>query len=208
MQLYDISAQLGPGTPVFPGDPPVELAPVSRADGGRSFGVSRLSLSTHAGTHVDPPAHLIPGGLTIDQLPLTTLVGLCRVIDVGARRIITAAFLEGLGLEAGIARLLFKTANSALWDIPGVQSDNVHLDATAAEWLAQRGVALVGIDYLSVDALTSAELPAHHTLLSAGAVLLEGLDLRAVAAGEYQLACLPLKLRGGDGAPARAVLMR
>lgn len=207
MNLYDISVPLSPRTPSFPGDPAVEVAIQPIAAGAAPFRVTRLCCSSHAGTHIDAPAHLLPGGTTVDRLPLDLLLGDCLVLDLsGHTGDIGEAALRKLPLR-GHRRLLLRTSNSALWQQPPFVAEHVGLTPDGAAWLVGVGVQLVGIDYLSVEPATSAGA-VHRLLLEAGVVILEGLDLSGVERGEYELICLPLKLAGGDGAPCRAVLRR
>lgn len=191
---------------VYPGDPEVRMSPVSAAgDGGAA--VSALHLGTHTGTHVDPPAHLYHGAATVDALPLDVLVGPCVVVHLPGDGAITAAELAA-AVPAGTKRVLLRTHDGELWAGREVRTDYRGLDAAAADWLVGHGVQLVGIDYLSIDPAEAADLPAHRALLEGGVVVVEGLDLRDAAAGEWGLLCLPLRLAGGDGAPARVVLTR
>ena len=190
-RIIDITMPLGPETPVYPGDPPVELERLTVADGGDGFALSRLTLSTHAGTHVDPPAHLLPGGAAVDELPLDILAGPAWLVDVAHGRPVEAADLDAVPRRA--KRLLLRTGGMALTD-------------EAAGALVARGVQLVGIDGLSVGPV-EAPGPVHRRLLGAGVVIVEGLALAGVPPGAYTLVCLPLRLTGGDGAPARAILI-
>jgi arylformamidase len=199
--IIDISRPIGPDTPVWPGDPPVVVERVARVEAGDPADVSRLQLGTHTGTHVDPPAHFLPGGVTVDELPLDVLVGPAVVADLTGVPSIDPRALERLGLPAGTVRLLLKTGREAA----ATAADGA-LSAEGARWLVDRGFLLVGADTLSVEPATDA-YPVHRLLLGAGVVLVEGLDLASVAAGPYQLVCLPLRITGGDGAPARAVLI-
>jgi arylformamidase len=198
--IIDISRPIGPDTPVWPGDPPVVVERVARIEAGDPAEVSRLQLGTHTGTHVDPPAHFLPGGVTVDELPLDVLVGPAVVADLTGVAAIDPDTLEGL-VPAGTVRLLLKTGQE-----PAAIPADGALTAEAARWLVDRGVLLVGADTLSVEPATDA-YPVHRVLLGAGVVIVEGLDLASVSAGSYQLVCLPLRITGGDGAPARAVLM-
>jgi arylformamidase len=192
--IIDISLPIGPDTPVWPGDPPVLVEPVARVDAGDPADVSRLTLGTHTGTHVDPPAHFVPGAATVDVLPLDVLVGPAVVAQLTAGPIDRAA-LESLALPEGSTRLLLKTGG-----------DTGALTSDGARWLVERGIRLVGADTLSIEP-ASDSYPVHQILLGAGVVIVEGLDLADAAAGSYQLVCLPLRILGGDGAPARAVLI-
>jgi arylformamidase len=190
----------------WPGEPGPELTPIKQMSEGDAADVSRLSLGVHTGTHVDAPGHFIPGGAGVESLPLTILVGPARVVYIEDEGAIRVQALEDAALD-GIGRVLFRTRNGEQWSDREFQQDFVHLDPDAALWLANHGTKLVGVDYLSVDAFTAEEPRAHLTLLGAGVVILEGLDLRAVPPGDYLLCCLPLKLAGADGAPARTVLL-
>lgn len=190
MRIIDITMPLGPDTPAYPGDPPVERTPLPAAGEDR-FALSRLTLGTHTGTHVDPPAHLLPGGTTVDRLPLDVLIGPARLVDAAYGRPLTAADLAGVPRRT--ARLLLRTGGAPLTD-------------EAARALVAQGVRLVGVDSLSVAAV-DAPVPVHRILLAAGVVIVEGLALAGVAPGRYTLICLPLRLVDGDGAPARAVLI-
>ena len=192
--IIDISLPIGADTPVWPGDPPVVVEPVTRVEAGDIAGVSRLSLGTHTGTHVDPPAHFLPGATTVDALPLDVLVGPAVVAGVPAGPIDRAS-LESLGLADGSTRVLLKT---------GAADGTLTTDG--ARCLVERAVRLVGIDTLSIEAATD-DYPVHRILLGAGVVIVEGLDLAAAPPGPYELVCLPLRIVGGDGAPARAVLI-
>ena len=193
--IIDITRPVGPDTPVWPGDPPVVVEPVARVRDGDAADVSRLELGTHTGTHVDPPSHFLPGTATVDALSLEVLIGPAVVAQFSPGPI-DAATLESTALPDGSARLLLKT---------GGDDGAVTLDG--ARWLVEHGVRLIGADTLSIEPGTD-DYPVHRTLLGAGIVIVEGLDLAAVEPGTYQLVCLPLRIVDGDGAPARAVLMR
>ncbi len=204
LRIHDISVPLAAGMSTYPGDPPFAIEAVQRF-GDAPYQLSRLSLSTHTGTHVDAPSHFVPGGASVDQLPLEILLGKARVVELLAREKIDRADLEALDLRDDL-RVLLKTRMSGQLLKPGYHQDHVHLSEDAALYLAQAGIKLVGIDYLSVDRFGSTDFPAHRTLLGAGVIVLEGLDLSEVEPGEYEMACLPLRLAGADGAPARVVL--
>jgi arylformamidase len=198
MEIIDISVPIRTGMITYPGDPEVRLERViSIADGGQA-NISKLDLGVHTGTHVDAPRHFIDGAAGVDELSLDLLIGPCEVVAV-----------EGLDAEAveslpgGVERLLFKTPNSELWARDSFSDDFLRLDEPAARALVERGVRLVGVDYLSVG-----DEEAHLTLLGAGVVAVEGLDLRGAEPGSYELHCLPLRLVGSDGAPARTVLIK
>ena len=192
---------------VYEGDPGVEVAPRLEIARGDTANVSLLSMGSHTGTHVDAPAHFIDGGATVEALPLDSLIGPALVSEVGCERLIGRRDLEPLPLDDQ-SRLLLKTRNSALWAAGDFSRDFVALDLEGARYLTERGLRLIGIDYLSIEAFHSPGHPVHRHLLGAGVVILEGLDLGRVAPGVYELVCLPLPVRGIDGAPCRAVLRR
>jgi arylformamidase len=197
MEIIDVSVPVRSGMVVYPGDPEVRLERVSSiADGG--VNISELELSVHSGTHVDAPVHFIDGAGGVDELPLEVLTGRCEVVEA-ERLDESAAELVAEGTE----RVLFKTANSELWGRDSFPETFERFDGAGARRLVELGVRLVGVDYLSVG-----DREAHHVLLGAGVVPVEGLDLRRVQPGRYELQCLPLKLVGSDGSPARAILIR
>lgn len=210
MTIYDITLTISSALPVWPGDPAVALSRAQTIESGDPVNVTRLDISAHTGTHVDAPYHFLNDGRTVETLPLEVLTGPCYVLqlpdDVEA---ITAEVLERSPIPAGVERLLFGTSNSRLW-VRGenqFQTDFVAVTEDGAEWLVARGVRLVGIDYLSV-APYSQTIPTHITLLKAGVIILEGLNLSQIPRGFYDLYCLPLKLAGSDGAPARTILIQ
>ena len=190
--IIDITRPISATLPVWPGDPPVEVEPVTSLEAGDPAAVSRLALGTHTGTHVDPPAHFLAGGATVDDLPLDVLVGPAIVVDLAGA---APGEAELRALVGHHDRVLLKTGAAR-----GV------VTADMARRFVDGGLRLVGIDTPSIEPDT-AEYPVHRLLLTAGVVIVEGLDLSAVAPGDYQLVCLPLRIAGGDGAPARAVLM-
>jgi arylformamidase len=203
-RIHDITVPLTPGLPAYPGDPPVGIEVVQRA-GEAPYGLARLDLTTHSGTHVDAPAHFVSGGATVDTLALEILIGKARVVELPGRERVDRPDLEALDLRDDL-RVLLKTRMSGQLLKPGYQQDHVYLTGDAALYLAQAGLKLVGFDYLSIDRFGDTSYPAHRALLGAGVVVVEGLDLSEVAPGEYDMTCLPLRVGGGDGAPARVVL--
>lgn len=210
-RIIDISLDIGPDLMTWPGDPGIEIVPSSRLDKGDPANVSQLRLGTHTGTHVDPPWHFVEGGATVDQLDLSVMCGEAFVANLGdASGAVGPAVFEAAGIPVGVERVLLKTQNSSLWRTrPMVFPDEaVSVSGEGAAWIVERGIKLVGIDFLSVEAEKSTDHATHKTLLGAGVVVVEGLDLDAVAPGMYDLICLPLRIEGGDGAPARAVLLQ
>lgn len=207
MTVIDISLPIHSRMVVYEGDPGVEVAPRLEIARGDTANVSLLSMGSHTGTHVDAPAHFIEGGATVEALPLDVLIGPALVAEVTSAPVIGRRDLEALPLE-GVSRLLLKTHNSLLWARGAFTRDFVALELAGARYLTERGLRLIGIDYLSIEPFHSPGHPVHRHLLGAGVVILEGLDLARVTPGTYELVCLPLPARGIDGAPCRAVLRR
>ena len=207
MRFLDISSPLEPGMPSFPGDPAFAADRVRSIERGDPYNLSSLRLGTHAGTHVDPPLHFVPGGVGVDGLDLDVLQGPCRVVELPTSvRTVSAAALRP-AVPVG-PRLLLKTSNSARWRTEAAFfPDFAALETSAADWLVDQQVRLVGIDSLSIESDPSGRFPVHHRLLGAGVVIVEGLRLDGVTAGTYDLRVLPLRISGGDGGPARAVLV-
>ncbi len=199
-EIIDISAPIRPGMVTYPGDPRVTLERVRSIAGGAGYNLSRLDFGVHSGTHVDAPVHFIDGAPAAEALPLDVLIGPARVLDLTAvERLDAGAFV---GVEPA-ERVLLKTRNSELWELDAFSEDFLALTKDGAEALIAGGVRLVGIDYLSIG-----DEAAHRALLGAGVVAIEGLDLRGIEPGDYDLICAPLKLVGSDGAPARTLLIR
>ena len=208
MHIYDITLGITPNMPVWPGDPPIDLERISRMEDGAPSNVTKLVTTTHSGTHVDAPLHFLPDGSAVDTLDLKLLMGRAYVVHVPDAQVIDAKVLEEAGIPPRTKRVLFKTRNSAYWarGEQDFQEDYVAVDSSGAAWLVEKGVQLVGIDYLSISTFNDLIEP-HKILLSKGIIILEGLDLSHVEQGRYKLHCLPLKVVGADGAPARAVLV-
>jgi arylformamidase len=205
MRFFDVTLPIHPGMPVYEGDPEVSVGKWLSLDGGGAANVSLLQLGSHTGTHVDAPLHFRSAAPGVDRLSLDVLIGPARVYALTAADRIDAISLEGVDL-GGCPRVLFKTRNSACRREGRSAPDFVALAGDGARLLVEAGVRLIGLDGPSADPFSSTDFPAHHTLLDAGVVIVEGLDLSAVPPGDYDLFCLPLKIRGGDGAPARVVL--
>ena len=210
MQIYDVSLPLSATTPTYPGDPGIEIKQWLRLANGDPANVSLINFGLHSGTHVDAPAHFIEGGARVDSLPFESLVGEAEVVEVADCIDVIDENFVAKNCGSGAQRILFKTRNSAFWDnlSQGFREDYVSIDPAAARWLVDAGAKLVGIDYLSVEKFKSDSFQTHLAFLSRGVVIIEGLDLRAVPGGRYELICLPLKVAGGsgDGAPARVIL--
>lgn len=209
-EILDISLAIGLDMLVWPNHVRPRLRPTARLANGDQSNRSEIQFGSHTGTHIDPPYHSLEGGATAEQLPLDVLIGPATVLDLrhvsGA---IQPADLEAAGAGAARERVLFRTRNSELWASPleRFPEDYVALSPDAATWLVEHRVRLVGTDFLSIEQFGLEGQPAHRTLLRADVVIVEGLDLSRVNPGDYTLLCLPLKLVGADGTPARAVLL-
>lgn len=208
MKIYDVTVAVSEDVPIYEGDPRVAIESVRRIADGDNANVSKLCLGAHTGTHVDAPNHFIDGTRRVEDLELQKLVGQCRVIEIDHD--VLAIEPSHIGKLKGVERVLFKTRNSTFWPEPetSFRTDFTYITPEAAGVLADAGVKLVGIDYLSVEKFGSSDFATHITLLEKEIVILEGLDLRRVPAGDYEIVCLPLKFVGGtgDGAPARTIL--
>jgi arylformamidase len=203
MALHDVSVPVRPGMPIYHDNPGVEIELASSIAKGATANVSKLTMGVHTGTHIDGPLHFFEDGGGADTLPLTAMIGPALVVELpglGDGPIGEEA-LRAASIPAGTERLLLKTSNSALWSRADFSRDFVRLDGSGAAYALELGVRLIGIDYLSIG-----DPEAHRTLLGAGVVALEGLDLREVEPGPYELLCLPVRLAGTDGAPARVLL--
>ena len=208
MTIYDISVPLQNGMHFWEGDPEPKISRLEDHERGDAWTTSHLSFAAHIGTHIDAPLHRVRGGNTIDKLDLETLIGrayVAELMDVESE--IRAKDLNAHNIPSNVKRLLFKTRNGELWARQGFQKDFVALSADGAQWIVERGIQLVGMDYLSADIFLTDAAPAHDVLLNANVVIVEGMMLQNVAAGWYTLVCLPIKIAGADGAPARAILI-
>lgn len=197
----DVSVPIYDGMVHWPDNPPVEIETVMDIKRGDVCTVSSFKMSAHTGTHIDGPSHFLANGSGTDAIPLQNLLGHARVIEIEDPKAVTLAEVRQNNVGRS-DRLLFKTLNSErCWNGPEFVSDFVSIAEDAATYLAELKTLAIGVDYLSVGSPA-----AHRTLLGAGVALIEGLNLSEVSAGEYELLCLPLKIRGGDGAPARVLL--
>lgn len=211
MRIYDVSVPISTtSTPVYPGDPRIEINSAAAISNGDAANVSLLNFGAHTATHTDAPAHFIEGAATVRQLPLEVLVGRARVVEIP--RDVRAVDAEHVSADVlnGATRVLLKTRNSAFWQESSniFREDFTYITPAAARSLVHQGVRLVGIDYLSVDEFGSANYETHRVLLGSSVVIIEGLNLIEIQAGEYELICLPLLIASGtgDGAPARTIL--
>lgn len=208
MRTYDISLTISPNLPTWPGDPGIEVERVEKIEDGSNANVSRIVMGVHSGTHVDAPFHFLQEGIAIEQIDLSLLTGRAYVLHLPEEDLITASVLENAQIPPRTRRVLFKTRNSEYWanEEANFQPDFVGMSDDGAKYLVRRGVKLVGVDYLSVAPYEKSR-PTHEILLEAGVVIVEGLNLTEVSQGRYTLYCLPMKIAGSDGAPARAILI-
>ena len=206
MTLYDATLPLLPDMATFPGEPGPDRTLIKSIAGGDPANVSKLCMGMHTGTHVDAPIHFIPGAPGIESVPLDVLIGPGIVVDVGDVPAITAALLDRLNLAAGLERVLFKSRNSAFIEEKQFHKDFTYIAHDAAKWLVERGLKLVGLDYLSVEGFDQQEPITHRTLLGARVAIVEGANLREVPAGVYTIMALPIKLVGSDAGSTRLVL--
>lgn len=207
MKLIDVTVPLDCNVPTYPGNTPFQLEAIKRLANGDSSNVSTIHLSAHAGTHVDAPRHFFDDAPGAEQLALEMMCGRARVIELTTRKGITSHDLADFDLTEDV-RLLIKTHNSRLWGEPVFHDDFVGVTESGARFLVEHGIKLLGVDYLSVEEFKKPHAPAHRALLGAGTIVIEGLNLRDVDPGTYELFCLPLSIVGADGAPARVVLRR
>jgi arylformamidase len=207
--VYDISVSLGAESFDYPGHPPFSRELIGRTKDSGALELSKLVMSAHAGTHLDFPGHFIPGGKHIDEYPARRFILPAQVVSIEDKEVIRPSELENLDLKPGDA-LLFKTDNSISGRCAsGVFSESfVYMSPEAADFCVDKKVGLVGIDYGTIDRYGDKDFPAHHKLLGNDILILEGINLKEVPPGRYTLFCPPLKIKGAEGSPARAILMR
>ena len=206
-RYYDISVPVKNGGLIYPGNPPISITPHKSVAEGATSNLSLISFGSHTGTHVDAERHFFDDGAGVDDIPLELLNGPARLIEVpDSVRAIGSEHLKQERLE-GCRRLLIRTRNSSIVTGDTFDEEFTYLDPDGAEFIAGLGIELVGVDYLSIEQFHSGHHRTHRTLLSKGIVIVEGLDLSEPPVGEYMLHCLPLRLAGLDGAPARAILI-
>ena len=207
MTYIDVSLAIHKGLIVWPGDPPVKLDWQARIGAESHSNITTLNICAHTGTHVDAPFHFLPHGKTVDTLELEKMIGKVRIIDIpDSIQVLSGPYFASLDFPQS-KRILFKTRNSSFWaqNTKKFMQNYVALDSSGATWLVEHGIEVVGIDYLSIATFEATQEP-HEILLGAGLIVIEGLDLSNVNAGEYKLICLPINLVGRDGAPARVIL--
>lgn len=207
MKLYDISLPISNDLPVCPGDPSVSLMMTGSILKGDQCNITKIQMGTHAGTHIDAPYHFLKDGATVDAIPIETFIGPCLVVELDSEVLIEKKDFRKYNLN-GHSRILIKTRNSEMWanNIRTFNTNYVAMGIDAAQYLVEMNTILVGIDYLSIESFQSNGCPVHKLLLRNNITVLEGLNLSGIKAGEYELICMPLKLRGCEGAPARVLL--
>jgi arylformamidase len=205
--IYDVTVPISNTMPVWPGDPPVQLTAKSHVSRDKSHTVqlTSIEMGSHTGTHMDAPFHMIENGKRLSDFTVDVFAGPATVLEVPSVRSVGRTELEKFKWN-GAERVLLKTENSKHWKDGKFFEEFVYLEPDGAQFLADRGVRLVGIDYLSVDKFRSPSHPSHFVLLKKDIVIVEGLNLNAVPAGDYTMFALPLNLQGSDGAPARVIL--
>lgn len=206
--IYDVTVPITNTMPVWPGDPAVQLHAKSQQsrDGTHTVRVTAIEMGSHTGTHIDAPIHMSAGSRTLSDIPLEQLVGPATVVELNDVRSIGRAQLQPVNWS-GVQRVLFKTENSRHWNDGKFYEEFVYLEPDGGQFLVERGIHLVGIDYLSIDKYKSESHPTHFVLLTKNVVIIEGLNLSQVPPGSYAMAALPLNLKDGDGGPTRVVLM-
>lgn len=210
MQIYDVTVPISAEVPIYRGDPGVSVSLFKSIQNGSTANVSEISFGVHTGTHVDAPNHFIDGAKRVHELDPLKLIGPCRVVEIYEEIIEIGP--QHIGDITGVERILFKTRNSHFWNEPekGFRTDFTYITPETAIKLVENDVKLVGIDYLSIEKSGGKTKPVHTTLLAKEIVILEGVDLREVPPGDYELICMPLKYigAGGDGSPARTMLLQ
>ena len=209
-QYFDVTLPFSPSLPAWPGEPTAKVKRIKSIGANDPANVTYLETHVHFGTHLDAPRHFIENGGTVETLSLDAMIGPAWVVDTRGESAVTASVLEASAIPDTVERLICKTDNSELWNTPSHKffADFVAISPDGAKWIVDRNIRLVGIDYLSVETYHTTDFATHYTLLGANIVAVEGLDLRAVQTGLYEMACLPMKIVGADGAPTRVVLWR
>ena len=206
-EIFDVLLPISNALVTWPGDPKPKMEFVQKLSAGDKANLSRLTLGSHTGTHVDAPLHFVDGGAPMDGISLDVLIGPALVLEMTGRKSISRKALDAADFE-GVERVLFKTDNSNLWSDSEFHEDFCYIEPDAAEFLIARNIRLVGVDYLSVEKPGTKTHPTHRAFLDAGVVIIEGLNLLGVPEGDYELICLPLYVTGAEAAPARTILRR
>ncbi len=205
MVFYDVTLTISETLITWPTDPTISIQKTRLISQGDSCNVSELKLGSHSGTHIDAPYHFEQNGIKVDQITLDYLIGKVTVFSIKNKEKIDLDDIKPLKLK-DIKRIIFKTINSTYWKLSEFKRDFVYITKEAAQYLVDNDIKLVGIDYLSVEKFGNKCADTHHTFLRNGVVIIEGLDLNNIEAGDYELIALPLKISNGDGSPARVIL--
>ncbi|WP_345993677.1 cyclase family protein [Sulfurimonas sp. HSL-1716] len=205
MKIFDVSVPVSKNMISWPGDPSVELSKSVSIAKGDLCNVTNLCMGVHSGTHIDAPYHFIESGDTVDAIDIELLIGDCLVIEVDVQTTIEYEDIRSYNIH-GYTKILFKTKNSTFWKDDFFHKDFISLGMSAAKYLVENNIGLIGIDYLSIESFNSKDASIHKFLLEKNVIILEGLNLANIKSGRYELICMPLKLIGTDGAPARVVL--
>lgn len=205
MKIIDISPAIEEGMLLYPGDAQFQKIPICTIERS-GCNMMKIGLGTHTGSHIDAPLHFLSDGDSIDNIPLSTFIGKVQVVEIKGREITSGILREKVAPDA--ERLLFKTTNSTLTQERRFSKDYTYLTQDGAQFLARSGIKLVGIDYISIERFGTSDFSVHKTLFEARICVLEGIDLSHVRAGYYTLVALPLKLKGLDGSPVRAILIQ
>jgi arylformamidase len=207
MNWIDISYTITDKMVHWPGDVPVTISKSHDMNKGDEANVTALGFSAHTGTHIDAPLHFIRDGKDVSEIPLEVLIGRAHVVHVKSEKFISIGDVKDIALEKG-DRILFRTRNSDIdWLMKPFTEDYVYLSADAAEYLYQKGIAAVGVDYLSVGGMENGS-EVHRILLGNEILIIEGLALRNIEEGIYEMICLPLKIKSSDGSPARVIIRK
>lgn len=205
-KVIDVSRKISEDTTVWPGDPEVRIVKCCSIEDGNDFNLSCISMGLHTGTHIDAPLHFIERGGDVSSIKPHNFLRFVKVFSINVKECISKEDLKGLPIAEGDA-LFFRTSNSDIPDNGYFCQDYVYMDISAAEYLLEKRVAVVGIDYFSIDGFNARDYPVHKLFLSNGIIIVEGLCLKDVPDGEYLCTFLPLKIDGADGSPVRAVLL-
>lgn len=201
----DATLELKAGMAVYEGDPPVETEMLSSIERGARYNLSMIRMCLHTGTHIDAPKHFFDKGKSVDELSPEYFIGRVKVFEIRGKNAISLCDIKGLDIKKG-DRVFFKTDNSDIIGSSEFQKDFVYITYEAAEYLVEKGIITIGTDYFSVEEYGVELYRTHQKLLGNDIVIIEGLDLRKIKAGIYDLTALPLRIKGGDGSPARVLL--
>ncbi|MGE5581824.1 MAG: cyclase family protein [Bacillota bacterium] len=205
--IYDLTLELSPELLVYPGDPAVEIKELLSIERGDIVNLSAITTCLHAGTHIDAPRHFLAGGATVPELSLEHFIGKAKIFAIEGKDAVEVDDLQKFDIKRN-DRVLLKTKNSALLSRPEFTRDYTYLSPEAAIYLADLGIQTLGFDYLTIDKFDGQDFGAHYALLRKNIAIIEGLNLRGIEPGEYQLIAMPLKVKGGNGSPVRAVLIK